>query len=615
MFDWESKLAEIPEHPGVYLMKDRKDRIVYIGKSVNLRARVRSYFTGGDTRPFVSRLTRVLSDIETVLTSNEKEALLLENNLIKQHKPRYNVMLRDDKTYLSLALDTKAKWPRVVVVRRSRRRGVRYFGPYHAAKAARQTLTLLNRHFMLRTCPDSTLNNRARPCLQYQIKRCPAPCVFDIDRDEYMEHVQEAILFLEGRSAELKGRLADKMNSASGELEFELAARYRDQIQAIDRVMEPQSAEVAHRLDQDAYGYYREGDRIVIQAMHVRRGKLESTRSFDFKDHEVPTAELFSSFLNLYYQGGGVIPHEVLLPVEIEDAAALGEMLGDLRGTKVAVLTPVRGRKRELVEGAARNAENSFLKAQTRDGHAADLVDKLQSRLKLSNTPTRIECYDISNFQGKQIVGSMVVFDEGEPDKASYRHFKIRTTDKQDDFASMYEVLTRRFKRTLEGDWPKPDLVVIDGGKGQLGQAVAVLTDLGIHDVDVVSLAKARVERDMMASEVVKSPERVFLPGRKNPVVLRQNSAELFLLTRIRDEAHRFAVTFHRKQRRRATIRSALDDVPGVGKARRKALLDHFGTLQKIKDATLEELAAVQGVSASTARAVYVFFNSDADAT
>ncbi len=613
MFDWESKLATIPDHPGVYLMKDRKDRIVYVGKSVNLKARVRSYFTGGDTRPFVARLTRVLGDIETVLTANEKEALLLENNLIKQHKPRYNVMLRDDKTYLSLAIDTKAKWPRVVVVRRSRRRGVRYFGPYHAAKAARQTLTLLNRHFMLRTCPDSTLNNRSRPCLQYQIKRCPAPCVFDIDPDGYKEHVQEAILFLEGRSTELNERLADKMNAAADDLEFESAARYRDQIQAIARVMEPQSAESDHRLDQDAYGHHREGDRIIIQALYVRRGKLESTRCFDFKDHEVPTAELYSSFLNLYYQGGGVIPHEVLLPTTLEDADALAEVLGDLRGTKVSIVTPTRGRKKELVQGAQRNALNSFQQAQTRDGHAADLVTKLQARLKLTNTPMRMECYDISNFQGKQIVGSMVVFDEGEPDNASYRHFKIRTTDTQDDFASMYEVLTRRFKRTLEGDWPKPDLVVIDGGKGQLGQAIAVLTDLGIHDVDVISLAKARVEADMQASEVVSSPERVFLPGRRNPVILRQNSAELFLLTRIRDEAHRFAITFHRKQRRKATIRSALDDVPGVGKKRRKALLEHFGTLQKIKDASLAELTAVDGVSASTATAVYVFFNSAAE--
>jgi excinuclease ABC subunit C len=608
VFDWEEKLAEIPSCPGVYLMKDRAGEIVYIGKSINLRSRVRSYAHGADARPFVARLGKILGDIETVITRSGKEALLLERNLIKQHQPRYNVMLRDDKAYLSLAIDTAARWPRVVAVRRQARKGVRYFGPYHCASAARRTLALLNRHFMLRTCPDSTLRNRARPCLQHQIKRCPAPCVLDIEHTQYMERVNEVILFLEGRTGELKAQLTERMNVASGCLEFELAARCRDQIRAIDNMMEPQAVDRVSALDRDAVGCFREGDRAVVQIMRLRRGKLESAQSFDFKDHEVPTEELLSTFLNLYYQSGVAIPHEVLVPIHLEDASAISEILTDLRGSRVAVLTPRRGHKRELVEGATRNAENQFARARNRGGHVTDMLEKLQVRLRLAHYPSRIECFDISNFQGSQIVGSMVVFDEGEPDRRSYRHFKIRSTKGQDDFASMYEVLSRRLRRTVDGDWPKPDLVVLDGGKGQLGQAIAVMSDLGVHDVDVVALAKGRVERDVRGAEVVKSPERVFLPGRKNPLILRQNSAELFLLARLRDEAHRFAVTFHRKLRKKATVRSVLDDIPGVGPKRRTALLRHFGGLARIRRATLEELTETTGINTPTAQAVYAFF-------
>jgi excinuclease ABC subunit C len=613
-FDHLAALGSIPEAPGVYMMKDKTGKIVYIGKSINLKSRVRSYFSGSDPRPFVKRLGKILGDIETLITHNEKEALILENNLIKAHKPRYNVLLKDDKSYLSLVLDTRAQWPRLVLARRgqSRKPGVKVFGPYHAARAARQTLALINRHFMLRTCPDHVLKNRSRPCLEYQIKRCPAPCVFDVDPQSYARDVEEVALFLEGRTEELKAALVQRMEEASEALDFEVAARLRDQIKAITKAVEAsQVVETAQTLDQDVLGLYREGDRLTLQWLFVRRGKLESTQVFHFKDHELPDEELLSSFLNQYYHSGALIPHEVLLPMTLPDADALQEVLGDIRGSKVKLRHPRRGAGVKLMEAAAQNAAQSFRKSQDRQEQSQDLLAKLQKRLRLQNFPARMECYDISNFQGDKVVGSMVVFEEAEPAKAEYRQFKIKTVDGQDDFASMYEVLERRFKRSLEDDWPFPDLIIIDGGKGQLGQAVALLADLGIHDVDVISLAKSRVASNMTGDSIERSLERVFLPGRKNPVILRQNSAELYLLQRIRDEAHRTAVGFHRKQRRKATLKSGLDEIPGVGPKRRRALLEHFGAVQAVRDADVEALLAVPGLGQAAARKVFAFFNSE----
>ena len=613
-FDPTETIAKMPESPGVYLMKNHQGEIVYIGKARSLKARVRSYFSGGDTRPFVQRLSKILAEIEVILTDTEAGALILENNLIKTHKPRYNVMLRDDKSYLSLRIDPRSHWPRVEVTRRRHARSKkdtgRYFGPYHSAKAIRQTLQLLGRHFMLRTCPDRVLRNRSRPCLQYQIKRCPAPCVLDVDASKYGDHVQETVLFLEGKTQELSARLRARMMESSDALEFEAAGRYRDQIRAIEKAMQPQHAERPNVVDQDAFGHYREGDRLTIQALYVRGGRLEGTRVFSLKDHDVPDEEVYSSLLNLYYQAGNIIPNEILLPVTLEDASSLSDFLSGLRQRKVQVQTPKRGHKKKLVESACRNAEHTFKSQRLGTEQSADLLEKLQKSLKLSAWPERIECFDISNLQDSHMVGSMVVFEGGTEAPQQYRHFKIKRVKGQNDFASMYEVLERRFKRTLDGDWPKPDLVVIDGGKGQLGQAVTILSDLGIHDVDVISLAKSRVESDMTGTQLSRSPERVFLPGRKNPVVLRQNSAEIFLLQRLRDEAHRFAITFHRKQRRKATFKSALDDIAGIGPKKRRALLSHFGSTEKIRNATTDELKKVDGISEGLAKEVFSFFNS-----
>lgn len=612
MFDWEAKSDVIPHEPGCYLMKDQRGKVVYVGKAKDLKNRVRSYFQpSGDQRMFVEALPRLLGDIEVIITASEKEAMILENTLIKQHQPRFNVKLKDDKNFLSLRIDTSADWPRVQVVRKQKKDKARYFGPYHTATSIRRTLNVLNRYFQLRTCPDSVLNNRSRPCLQYQIKRCPGPCVFDIDRDDYMQHVNDAIMFLEGRGDQLVTNLKSKMMTASDELEFELAAHYRDQIESIEKALQRQQAVSTEWIDRDVFGFHREGEHVTIQVMWVRKGKLEGAASHSFDDQAFPDAEVLSTFLNLYYASGKFIPKEMLLPLELPESEleAYEELLGEMKHERVYVKVPQRGSKAALIETANANARQSFQDEYSREVRVNDTLDKLAGRLRLSQFPERIECYDISNFMGKQIVGSMVVFEDGEPNKEEYRHYKMKEIHAQDDFGSMREILMRRFTKVAEGVGPKPQLVVIDGGKGQLAQAVTVLEDLGIHDVDVCSLAKARVDRvGFQDSEVTKSPERVFVPNQKNPIILRQNSAELYLLERLRDEAHRFAITFHKKLRRKQTLRSVLDDIPGVGQKTKKDLLRHFGSLTKIREASEAELLEVTGVGSQTAKTIREFF-------
>ncbi len=611
MFDHEEKLTTIPHEPGCYIMRDKRGKIVYVGKAKDLKNRVRSYFSSGDTRAFVASLPKVLGDIETIITANEKEAMILENTLIKAHKPKFNVQLKDDKNFLSLRIDKSHEWPRVEVVRRQKKDKARYFGPYHNAKSIRNTLNLLNKYFQLRTCPDTVLNNRSRPCLQYQIKRCPGPCVYDIDRDDYLKNVDEAILFLDGRGEELIDGIQSRMYQASEDMEFELAAHYRDQMFSIKRALERQQAVSTEFVDRDVIGFYREGDRLTVQVMFVRGGKLEGARSFSFKQQEFPDAEVLSSFLNQYYGAGNYVPREVLLPVELEEGEAeiYSELLTETRGTKVQVMVPKRGAKKALVETAQMNAQNSFQQEHDKEEQAADLLETLQNRLHLRNFPQRIECYDISNMQGSQIVGSMVVFEDGVANKKEYRQFKMRDVQSQDDFASMREMLGRRFQKVADGEEEGPDLVVIDGGKGQLKQAITVLEDLGIHTIDVVSLAKARVDKvGFKDDEITRSQERVFLPNRVNPVVLKQNSAELYLLERLRNEAHRFAITFHKKLRRKETLLSSLDSIPGVGAKTKRDLLQHFGSLKKIKAASVEELTEVSGIGKKTAETIYAHF-------
>jgi excinuclease ABC subunit C len=654
MTDWKPRartleqLVEIvellPNEPGVYIMRDRKGRIVYVGKAKRLRARVRQYFNGTDTRMFVPMLGKLLGDIEAVVTSNDKEAMLLENHMIKQHQPRFNVKLRDDKQYLVLRLDARVRWPKLEVVRNIRQDGANYFGPYHSATSARHTLRVVNRHFKLRTCSDFVLEHRKRPCLQYQIGRCPAPCVVDVDAAVYAEQVRDVGLFLAGRHRELIASLQTRMQAAAEALEFETAARLRDQLYAIETTLERQDVVGTAELDQDVIGMYREAGKVEFVVMHVRSGKLLGTQRFSESGMELPDEEVLAGFLLAYYDDAPLIPDEVLLPFALaEDASEpLADWLAERgaasgRTRKVQVKVPVRGDRKKISLLAERNAASNFATRRSKrdDGEAA--IAALHRRLHLSRPPRRIECYDVSHIQGSDPVASMVVFVDGEPDKASYRSFKVAADDarRNDDFASMHEVLTRRLRRALEDeDWALPDLIVIDGGKGQLGQAIAAMQDLGIplgaEGVDMVSLAKERrfavpvskrglaslrergqdladfvvatADEDQTGGEV--KPERVFVPGSKDALVLGQGTAELYLMTRIRDEAHRFAITHHRKRRSKRSLASALDDIKGVGPATKRALIRHFGSVKAIRAASIEQLSEVDGVGPKLAEAI-----------
>ncbi|HYO59703.1 excinuclease ABC subunit UvrC [Archangium sp.] len=592
----EAKLEALPTEPGVYLMKDRRGDIIYVGKAVNLRNRVRSYFTRtGDTRALVSLLDQFLGDIETVLVHNEKEALLLENELIKKHKPRFNVLLKDDKQYISLRLDRSQPYPRLEVVRKYQKDGARYFGPYSSASAIRETLRIINRYFHLRTCTDHVLANRKRPCLLHQIGRCPAPCVYPVPEQEYRKSVDEVVLFLEGKAGELVDGLRARMKQAAGELKFEEAARIRDQLLAIERSLERQKVATTDFKDQDVFAFHREGDRLLVYVLYVRQGRLNGGQAFPLGSQEFPDEELLPSFVNLYYDQGNFVPEEVLLPLDAEEREGLEALLTERKGEKVRVMVPKRGEKRDLVDMAQKNAEQAAIERRRTKDETEVVLRRLQERLHLRNLPRRVECFDISHFQGASIVASQVAATDGEIDKSRYRRYRIKTLEKQDDFASMHEVITRRLKRGQEeGDLP--DLLVIDGGKGQLASALAAAKDLGVDGVDIVSLAKSRdLEVHDRDEESARSPERVFIPHRKDPIVLRQNSAELYLLARLRDEAHRFAITFQQKSMRKGSFHSVLEDVPGVGETRKKLLLRHFGSLKRVREAPIEELAEVLG--------------------
>lgn len=606
----EQKLDALPNRPGVYLMKDRDGRIIYVGKAVNLRNRVRSYFKEGtsDTRPFVQLLDRVLGDLETVVVTTEKEALLLENELIKKHRPRFNVQLRDDKNFLCLRLETTQKYPRLETVRRPKRDGARYFGPYSSASSIRETLRVVNRFFQLRTCSDHVLESRRRPCLLHQIGRCPAPCVYPIEPADYRRNVDAVRLFLEGRGGALIDNLRGRMKEAASKLEFEEAARLRDQVIALERSLERQTIATTEEIDQDVFGLYREADRITIYALYVRGGRITGGRAHHFSS-EFPDEELVSSFVNQYYGDENFVPREVLLPLGPAEPTALEELLTEQKGERVRVLVPQRGDKVELLKLAETNAARAFSERARSREEVEGVLERLKARLALAKLPRRMECFDISHQQGTSIVASQVTSVDTQPEPSLYRRYRLKTVTQNDDFASMHEILTRRLRRGLE-EADLPDLIVIDGGKGQLAAAAAAMKDLGVEGVDLVSLAKSRdLEVGGRDDAAVRSPERVFVLGRKDPIVLPQTSPELFALTRLRDEAHRFAITYQRKLSRRRGLASALDSIPGVGQARRTALLTHFGSLKGVREATVEELAAVDGLGPAVAERIHAYLH------
>jgi excinuclease ABC subunit C len=546
--------------------------------------------------------------IETIVTDTEKEALILENTLIKKYRPRYNINLRDDKTYVSLRIDMREEFPTLQLVRRVKKDGARYFGPYSSSVAVRETLKLIYRIFPLRHHPLEICRRRDRPCLYHQIEQCSAPCHGLISHSDYRALVDGAVTLLAGREKEVVTLLQQRMSAAAEQFNYEQAARLRDQIQAIEQTIEPQKVAEAGAGDQDIIGLHREGGEVELAILFVREGKVIGRRSYSL-EWRLAEDELLSSFLQEFYSREVFVPDRLLLPLAIEDAETLADWLSERKGKKVHLLVPQRGGGRQLVEMARRNAEEAFREKGSRRDARQQVLRDIATRLQLRRLPQRIECFDVSNVQGRFSVASMAVLSDGEPDKAAYRHYRIRTVAGSDDYASLYEVLKRRLARGLKEEL-LPDFILIDGGKGQLSVLSAVLDELALSGrIDAVGMAKSRVVSNVRGKAVERSEERFFLPGRKNPLVLRQGSPALFMLERLRDEAHRFAITYHRKLRRQSTLHSALEDIPGVGAQRRKALLRYFGSLKKVKQATLEQLKDMPGLPSTLAERIFDAFH------
>jgi excinuclease ABC subunit C len=613
----ENKIRNAPRAPGVYLMKDRDEAILYVGKANNLRVRIRSYFGRTDSRFMIPFLVSKIYDIAFIVTETEKEALILENTLIKAHHPRYNVDFRDDKAYFHIRIDPADSFPRFQLIRRPKKDGAKYFGPYPSSSAARETLRFLQPLFPLRTCRDQEMKTRRRPCLEYEIKRCLAPCVGLVDRAAYLQMVAEAAAFMEGRGKSLLSDLRLRMKDEAEQLNFEKAVTLRDRIAAIEATLEKQRMVSMSAKDQDVFGLYREKDLTQVCALFVRNGKIMGQKSFPLLKIGGETQLIFSSLLKQYYDSGAYLPAEIVIPDPVEDQAVTAEWLTDKKGKKVSIAVCKRGQGRGLLEMARRNAENIFKTERLRAEEPEETLPRLAEKLALQNFPRRIECFDISNIGGSYAVGSMVTFLAGKPLKAGYRRFKIKTVAGADDYGMMYEVLSRRYRHQEN----LPDLIVVDGGKGQLGVALSVLKDLGIRGIDVIGLAKDRPEdishmpgrqRETRAggTGLDKGHDRVYLPGRKEPLYLYRWPAVLFLLQRIRDEAHRFAISYYRKAKEKQDLQSLLDEIPGIGWTRKRDLLMSLGDLKKIEKSSVDELQKVSGIGKVLAGQIHNFLQS-----
>jgi excinuclease ABC subunit C len=594
-------LDGLPAAPGVYLMKNADGEILYIGKAKNLRSRVRSYFakSGQDTRFLARNVRRLIDDIEIVLTASEKEALLLENNFIKAHTPRFNIKLRDDKEYICLRLDARTPWPKLEVVRRPKKDGALYFGPYHSASSARETLKVVKRNFKLRSCKDGFMKNRTRPCIQHQMHRCLAPCTLPVVRDEYLRQVTYVRLFLQGRKEDLIEELKAEMAEAADNLAYEKAAMLRDQIQAVTATLAPQRVVVPGGIDQDVVGMSREGDQVELVILEIRGGRLEGSRDYHWSGQEFPDDDILSSFLMQRYGDEASIPKEIIASKPLQAGGPIAEILSEKRGAKVRITCPKRGQKVRLATMAEMNAAQR-LKERLKDVDLVkDRLEAVQKRLKLPKLPARIECVDISHLGGTGTVGAISVLVDARIRKDLARTYRIKNAPPGDDYAAMREVLERRFSRARAGEagWEAPDLLMVDGGRGQLSVALAVLSDLDITGQPVVALAKERA-RDEEAWQ-----DRVFLPMRKNPIPLKARVSSLHLLALARDEAHRLAVGFQRKVRRK-TIASELDAIPGIGPKTKRMLLRTLGSVSRIKAASLDDLAKVEGVGVKLARKI-----------
>ncbi|HHT9136228.1 MAG TPA: excinuclease ABC subunit UvrC [Candidatus Wunengus sp. YC60] len=602
----ENKLKNLPKSPGVYLMKDAKHKVIYVGKAKNLKNRVKSYFKKStDDRLYTEYLVRRVVDIDFVLTETEKEALILENNLIKQFKPKFNINLRDDKTFISIKLEVNKKFPYPKVVRQIENDGAMYFGPYASSRAVRETLRYINDTIPIRKCPDNVFKSRVKPCLYYQIHKCLGPCCDLVDEVTYRGLTDQVILILKGKQENLIGILKQQMYEESKAIRYEKAAKIRDRIRAIEETVEKQRIHSMTFVDRDVFGYYMAGNEVYIEVMFVRSGNMEDVASYHFSTNHTTVEEVFRSFLNQFYSQKRFIPSEVIIPVESADAKLLEEWLSERKGKKVEVLYPQRGDKVRLVEMAQKNAENAYLVSRVHEEDYARTLQSLKETLKLKQVPERIECFDISNIFGKQAVGSMVTFEHGKPNKSRYKRFKIKTVGQIDDYAMMHEVLTRRYKRAVEeGDLP--NLIMVDGGKGQLGVALRVFEELAIGNVDLIALAKGKTESSVTGQKI---GEQVFMPSVSEPIMLSPSSPELLFLDKVRDEAHRFAIAYHRKLRDKEYYKSPLDEIPGIGVARKKALMKCFGSIEVIRNATIEQLIEIAKLPPKQASEIYHYFH------
>jgi excinuclease ABC subunit C len=598
LVDLTEKLERLPDRPGVYLYKDAKGQVVYVGKAASIRARVRSYFQASRTRDAkTDALVDHIADLDYIVTGNELEAMILESNLVKRHRPRYNIILRDDKHYPFLRLTTDEEFPRLLVARRVQKDGATYYGPFYPATALRETLRLVRALFPLRTCSIRIDGAAERPCLQYYIHRCNAPCTGWETREGYARTVRDVEAFLEGRDEDLVRRLTAEMEEAAAQERYERAGILRDQIQALNTVRERQKIISVEPEDQDIFGLARQGSEACVQLFFVRRGRLLGREAF-FLDKlgSASDGELLSALLRQFYSKSVVPPREVLLSTEIPEEALVGEWLARLRDGRAELVVPQRGRKRELVAMAE---ENAVLALQThllaRSSRRQVVAEELRRELGLPEAPNRIEGFDISNIQGQEAVGAMVVWEAGAMKKDDYKRFKIRTVPGADDFAMMAEVLRRRYGKALEEGGVLPDLVLLDGGRGQLSQGLRVLEELGLDYLPIVALAKRE--------------EEVYHPGSLHPLVLDLASPALQTLQRIRDEAHRFAITYHKKLRQKRTLVSVLDQIPGVGPTIRTNLLKSLGSARRVRAASVAELAAVPKITPKLAQRIHDFFH------
>lgn len=593
------QLPFISSGSGVYLMKDERGKIIYVGKAGNLKKRLASYFIRqSHTDLKTSILVKQIAAFETIVTPSENEALILESTLIKKYKPRYNILLKDDKRYPSIRIDLNSDFPCLQVVRKTGNDHALYFGPYTSPGSVRDTIKIINKTFKLRKCQSGQIKPRSRPCLNFQMGLCLAPCCYPVDRKAYREMVDEVRMFLNGRTHDLIRKFTDEMTAAAQQQAFEEAARLRDKIFALQNTVEKQIAVTPDFVDRDVIGMARNDMLALVVVLLVRNGFLQAFRQFVFKDGMSSDHEILDAFVKQYYGKSDYIPKEIIVPLNLEDESVFTEWLSEIKGSMVRMILPKRGDKQRLLTMAVDNARTRLTRMMDELSAGVEQLKSLARRLRLKAPPRRIECFDNSGLMGSHLVSGMVVFVDGRPEKKSYRKYTIQTVNLQDDYAAMKEVLLRRFKKNNQAD-DLPDLLMVDGGRGQLNIAISVMSDLGLKNAfDIIGIAKKDVERNEPA-------DKIYLPGRVNPVNFGKDMEALLLLQRIRDEAHRFAITFHRKKRGKTALHSCLDAIPGIGKKRKAALMKKFTSFQRLRAASAEELADTPGINMVMARTIF----------